>query len=160
MGSKKKKSAGDAGATVIVNRKARHDYHILETCQAGLVLHGTEVKALREGRANLRDSYALIDNGEAWMVDCHIGEYSHSGYAGHVPKRPRKLLLHKREIARLFGKVQEKGLTMVPMKIYFVKGKAKVDIAVARGKQIHDKRETIKQRDLDRDMRREMAGRS
>ena len=144
---------------VVSNRKARHLYHLLETFQAGIVLLGTEIKALREGHAHLQDSYVMIERGEAFMIDSHISEYSHKGYAVHDPRRPRKLLLHKREIARLFGKVQEKGLTMVPLRIYFVRGRAKVDVAVARGKTLYDKREDIKNRDMERDLRQEMSHR-
>lgn len=157
MGSNKKEKAPSNIA--VNNRKARHEYHILETVQAGLVLHGTEVKALREGKGSLVDSYAVILSGEAFLQGCHISEYSHASVDAHPTRRRIKLLMHKREINKFAGKVSEKGLTLVPLKIYFDRGMAKVDIALCRGKQLHDKREDIKKRDLDRDMRREMAGR-
>ena len=137
------------------NRKARFLYHILETFQTGIVLQGTEVKAIRGGSVNMGDSYASIKNGELYLCDCHISPYSHGNYANHIPLRPRKLLMHKREIVRLFGKVQTKGLTLIPLKIYFVNGRVKVDIALARGKKLHDKRDDIKRRDIDRDMKTE-----
>ncbi len=151
----KKQTVSEPQKVVATNRKARHTYHIIETHQAGIALTGTEVKSLREGRANLQDSYAGIERGELYLMDCHISPYSHGNYANHEPRRPRKLLMHKREIARLFGKVQAKGFTLIPLKIYFVRGKAKVDIALARGKKLYDKREDIKRRDLDREMRQE-----
>lgn len=157
MGSKKKEKAPSNIAAN--NRKARHLYHILETVQAGLVLQGTEVKALREGKASLVDSYAVILGGEAYLQGCHISQYSHAAIDAHPTRRRIKLLLHKREIAKMAGKVSEKGLTLVPLKIYFDRGLAKVDLALCRGKQLHDKREDIKKRDLDREMRREASGR-
>ena len=160
MGKKQSKTSG-AGESVKVaatNRKARHEYHLLETVQAGLVLQGTEVKSLRQGHANLQDSFASIENGEMYLRDCHISPYEQGNRANHEPLRPRKLLLHKREIFRLFGKVQAKGFTLIPLKIYFVRGKAKVDIALARGKKLYDKREDIKKRDMERDMRQEQSG--
>lgn len=157
MGSKKKEKAPSNIAAN--NRKARHLYHILETVQAGLVLQGTEVKALREGKGSLVDSYAVIINGEAYLQGCHISEYSHANIDAHPTRRRIKLLLHKREIAKLAGKVSEKGLTLVPLKIYFDRGLAKADIALCRGKQLHDKRHDIKKRDQDMDMKRELAGR-
>ncbi len=154
----KKNTPTDPQKVVASNRKARHLYHIVETFQAGMALTGTEVKSLREGRANLQDSFAGVENGELYLFDCHISPYSHGNYANHEPKRTRKLLMHKREIARLFGKVQAKGFTLIPLKIYFTRGKAKVDIALARGKKLFDKREDIKRRDLDREMQREQSG--
>ncbi|MBN2329263.1 MAG: SsrA-binding protein SmpB [Candidatus Omnitrophica bacterium] len=136
------------------NRKARFQYHILETMQAGIVLQGTEVKSIREGRVNLGESFASIRQGEMFLCDCHISPYSHGNYANHEPLRPRKLLMHKREIIRLFSKVQIKGLTLVPLKMYFVNGRVKVDIALVQGKKLYDKREDIKKRDIEREIRR------
>ena len=135
------------------NRKARHDYHILETWEAGVALLGTEVKAIREGRVNLRDSYARVENGEIWMMNVHISPYSHRGYAGHEEMRQRKLLLHQHEIRKLLGRTVEKGLTLVPLEMYFKKGRVKVLLALAKGKQAHDKRETIRRREVDRETR-------
>jgi SsrA-binding protein len=135
------------------NRKARHDYHILETWEAGVALLGTEVKAIREGRVNLRDSYARTEGGEVWMMNVHISPYSHRGYADHVETRQRKLLMHRHEIRKLIGRTVEKGLTLVPLEMYFKKGRVKVLIALAKGKQAHDKRETIRRREADRETR-------
>ena len=135
------------------NRKARHDYHVLDTWEAGVALLGTEVKAIREGRVNLRDSYARVDRGELWMMNVHISPYSHRGYAQHEELRQRKLLLHRHEIAKLMGRTIEKGLTLVPLEMYFKKGRVKVVIALAKGKQAHDKRETIRRREVDRETR-------
>jgi SsrA-binding protein len=135
------------------NRKARHDYHILETYEAGVALLGTEVKAIREGRINLRDSYARTDGGEVWMMNVHISPYSHRGYAAHEEMRQRKLLLHRHEIRKLIGRTAEKGLTLVPLQMYFKKGRVKVLVGLARGKQAHDKRETIRRREVDRETR-------
>jgi len=135
------------------NRKAFHDYHILETFEAGVALLGTEVKGIREGRANLRDSYAQVDRGEVWLHNVHINPYSHRGYVDHDPKRKRRLLLHKYEIRKLIGKTVEKGLTLVPTRLYFKNGRVKVSIALAKGKQAHDKRDAIRQREVDRETR-------
>ena len=135
------------------NRKARHDYHILETWEAGVALLGTEVKSIREGRVNLRDSYARINHGEVWLNNVHISPYSHRGYANHDELRERKLLLHAHEIRKLVGSVAEKGLTLVPLEMYFSKGRVKVRVALAKGKQAHDKRETIRRREVDRETR-------
>ncbi len=145
----------DRGIKLICqNRKAFHDFDIIETIEAGVVLTGTEVKSLREGRANLKDSYAKVRRGEMFLYGMHISPYSHGGYSNHDPERPRKLLLHKREIARLAGKVQEKGLSLVPAKLYFRKGRVKVELALARGRKVHDKREAIKRREESREMDR------
>ncbi|RMF10644.1 MAG: SsrA-binding protein SmpB [Candidatus Neomarinimicrobiota bacterium] len=141
---------------ITTNRKARHDYHILETYEAGLQLTGSEVKSLREGRANLKDAYVLIRNGNAVLVGAHISPYSHTGYAGHDPDRNRQLLLHEREIRKIRQKTAEKGLTVVPLRMYFKQGWAKVEIAVAKGKHTYDKREARKNRDLSRDTLREI----
>lgn len=135
------------------NRKARHDYHVLETWEAGVALLGTEVKAIREGRVNLRDSYARVDAGEIWMMNVHISPYSHRGYSTHAEMRQRKLLLHQHEIRKLIGRTVEKGLTLVPLEMYFKKGRVKVLLALAKGKQAHDKRETIRKREVDRETR-------
>lgn len=142
------------------NRKARHDYHILETWEAGIVLLGTEVKAIREGRVNLRDSFARVQDGEIWMMNVHISPYSHRGYAGHEEMRQRKLLLHEHEIKKLLGRTVEKGLTLVPLEMYFKKGRVKVLLALAKGKQAHDKRETIRRREVDRETRAAVKGRA
>jgi SsrA-binding protein len=145
---------------VATNRRARHEYEILETVEAGLVLRGTEVKALRSGQVNFKDSYATVRNDEAWLRGCHISPYSHGTDANHEPERDRKLLLHRREIARLVGKVAERGLTLVPLRLYFKKGRAKVELGLARGKKLHDKRASIRERDTRREMDRAVrAGR-
>jgi SsrA-binding protein len=141
------------------NRKARHDYHLLESFEAGLALTGTEVKAMREGRANLRDSYCRIERGEAFLLGAHVGQYSHGGSASHDPLRPRKLLLHQEELRKLLGKTSEKGLTIVPVRMYFKNGRAKLAIALAKGKKSYDKRETIKRREADRETRAAMKTR-
>ena len=142
-----------AKRVIAENRKARHDYHVLETFEAGVALLGTEVKAIREGRINLRDSYARVDNGEVWLRNVHISPYSHRGYASHAEMRQRKLLLHRHEIRKLLGRTQEKGLTLVPLEMHFKNGRVKVLLALAKGKQAHDKRETIRRREVDRETR-------
>jgi len=142
------------------NRKARHDYHILDTWEAGVVLLGTEVKAIREGHVNLRDSYARADRGEVWMLNVHVSPYSHTGSAHHDEKRQRKLLLHDHEIRKIIGRVAEKGLTLVPLEMYFKKGRVKVLLGLAKGKQEHDKRETIRRREVDRETRSAIKERS
>ena len=149
-----------AQRVIAENRKAFHDYHVIDTWEAGLALLGTEVKAIREGRVNLRDSYARIDNGEVWLMNLHISPYSHTGYAFHEEKRQRKLLLHTDEIRKLTGQVALKGLTLVPLKMYFKKGRVKVAIALVKGKQEHDKRETIRKREVDRETRAAVKERS
>jgi SsrA-binding protein len=138
---------------VATNRGAYHNYHILETHEAGIVLTGTEVKSIREGRCNLKDSYAMVRNGEMWLLNAHISPYSHGNRQNHDPTRSRKLLLHKREIERLMGKGQQKGLTIVPTKMYLKNGRIKVEIALVRGKKLHDKRETERRRETEREMR-------
>ncbi len=144
--------------TVCQNRKARHDYHILEKFEAGLVLQGTEVKSLRDGRANLQDSFARISNSELWLENMHISPYEQAGQFNHEPKRARKLLMHKREIMRLLGKTQQKGLALIPLRVYFRSGKAKVELALARGKKEYDKREDIKKREAEREIARLARG--
>jgi len=142
------------GETLIAdNRKALHDYHILDSFEAGIALLGTEVKGIREGRANLRDSFARVEQGEVWLYNVHINPYSHRGYVDHDPRRRRKLLLHREEIRKLIGKTVEKGLTLVPLRLYFKSGRVKVALALARGKQVRDKRETIKRREIERETR-------
>jgi len=141
------------------NRRARHDFDILETHEAGLVLRGTEVKALREGRADLKESYARIENDEAWLVGCHISPYAQGNRANHDPLRPRKLLLHRRELTRLLGKIMEKGLTLVPLRLYFKGGRAKVELGLARGRKTLDKRHVIREREVRREMDRAIRAR-
>ena len=148
-----------ARRVIAENRKARHDYHILETWEAGIALLGTEVKAIREGRVNLRDSYARPENGEIWMMNVHISPYSHRGYADHAEMRQRKLLLHAHEIRKLIGRTAEKGLTLVPIRLYFKNGRAKVELALARGKEQRDKRRDIAKREADRQIERALKGR-
>jgi SsrA-binding protein len=144
---------------IATNRKAFHNFTILETYEAGLVLRGTEVKSLRESRVNFKDCYAAIDSGEAWLVGCHISPYHHGSDANHDPERKRKLLLHRREIGRLLGKVAERGLTLVPLCLYFKEGRAKVELGLARGKKLHDKRAAIRERDERREMAKEARDR-
>src|SRR5467141_5208102 len=136
-----------ARRVIAENRKARHDYHILETWEAGVALLGTEVKAIREGRVNLRDSYARAEDGEVFLYNVNISPYSHRGYADHEPLRRRKLLLHRSEIRKLIGKTVEKGMTLVPVRLYFKDGRVKVAVSLAKGKKDYDKRETIKRRE-------------
>lgn len=150
---KPRKEKDDTETLIADNRKAFHDYHILETFEAGIALLGTEVKGIREGKANLRDSYARVDQAEVWLYNVHINPYSHRGYADHDPRRRRKLLLHRQEIRKLVGQVTIKGLTLVPTRLYFKNGKVKVTLALARGKQAHDKRETIRRREVERETR-------
>lgn len=144
---------------VAVNRQAPHNYFLLERFEAGLVLTGTEVKSLRQGKANLRDAYGMIRAGEAWLVNCHVSAYQPGSHANHPPLRSRKLLLHKNEIRKLVGKVSEKGLTIIPLRLYFKKGLAKCELALARGKKLHDKREAARRRIADEEARAEMARR-
>jgi SsrA-binding protein len=146
--------------TVASNRRARHEYEILETVEAGLVLRGTEVKSLRQGQVNFKDAYATVRNGEAWLLGCHISPYSHGTDANHDPERDRKLLLHRREIARLAGKVAERGLTLVPLRLYFKAGRAKLELGLARGKKLRDKRAALREREVRREVERAVrAGR-
>lgn len=134
------------------NRKAYHDYHIEDTIEAGLLLLGTEVKSLREGRANLKDSYVIIKNGEAFLLNCHISPYSHGNIMNHDPLRTRKLLLHKEQINSLAGKVNMKGYTLIPLKLYFKNSFAKIEIGLAKGKRLYEKREAIKEREAKREI--------
>ena len=142
-----------AQSSVAENRKASHDYHLLETFEAGIVLVGTEVKAIREGSVNLRDSFARVENGEVFLYNVNISPYSHRGYAQHEPLRRRKLLLRREEIRKLIGKTVEKGMTLVPVRMYFKNGRVKVAVSLAKGKKDYDKRETIKRREADRETR-------
>src|SRR5258706_8419975 len=142
-----------AQSSIAENRKAFHDFHLMETFEAGLVLLGTEVKAIREGRVNLRDSFARVEEGEVFLYNVHISPYSHRGYADHEPLRRRKLLLHRSEIRKLIGKTVEKGLTLVPVRLYFKDGRVKVAVSLAKGKRDYDKRETIKRREVERETR-------
>lgn len=137
--------------TLCSNRKAYHDYHIEESTEAGIELRGTEIKSLREGKANLKDSYVILKDGEAFLINCHISPYSHGNRYNHDPLRNRKLLLHKEEIRRLAGKVAQRGFTLIPLRIYLSKGIAKVEVALAKGKRQFDKREAIKEKDLRRE---------
>ncbi len=147
-----------ADETVATNREARHNYHILESFEAGIVLQGSEVKSLRDKKANLKDSFARIDEEEIFIYNMHITPYPQAGRFAPEPKRKRKLLIHKSEIKKILGRLTQKGLTLVPLKIYFKKGMAKVEVALAQGKKLYDKREDIKRRDSDRELRREIRG--
>lgn len=144
---------------VATNRRARFEYEILDTYEAGLVLRGPEVKSLRAGKASLSDAYAVVRRGEAYLVNAHISPYEEAGRENADPRRERKLLMHRAEIARLSGDVSERGFTIVPLSLYFKDGRAKVELALARGKKLHDKRETIRRREEDRELQRTMRGR-
>ncbi|MEE9249123.1 MAG: SsrA-binding protein SmpB [Dehalococcoidia bacterium] len=141
---------------IAVNRKARHDYDILETIEGGLVLTGTEIKSIRDGRANIRDAFARPEGGELWLYNAHIAQYSGGNRYNHEPTRPRKLLLHRDQIDRLTGKVQEKGLSLVPLKLYIKDHRAKVELALAKGRKLYDKRRSIAEKDAERQMQRMM----
>jgi len=145
------------GKLVAQNKKARHDYEILDTYECGLVLTGTEVKSLRQGRCSLVDGYAVIQDGEAWLMGVHIPEYTEGTWNNHAPRRQRKLLLHKGEILRLVGKTKETGLALVPLQLYFKDGRAKVEIALARGRKAHDKRQAISERDAKREIQKALG---
>jgi SsrA-binding protein len=149
------RSDGESAAHVVVrNKKARHEYHVLETWEAGIVLQGTEVKSLRTGRANVQDAFARVDGGQLWLYNLHISPYEAGNRFNHDPLRPRKLLLHRQQIRKLIGQVEQKGLTLVPLDVYFRRGIAKVTLALVRGKQLHDKREDLRRRDAEREMER------
>jgi SsrA-binding protein len=155
-----KQEKEDQHKVVATNRKAYHDYFIEEKLEAGVMLRGTEVKSLRDGRVNLQDSYASVDDGEVFLHHCHISPYSHGNIMNHDPIRPRKLLLHRKEINKLIGKTQQKGLTLIPLRIYFSKqGRAKVELALAKGKKQYDRRESIKAREAGREVERAIKGR-
>jgi SsrA-binding protein len=155
--AKKNEKTDEGIKTVCRNRRAAHDYEILERLECGLVLVGTEVKSLREGYASLEEAYAKVEDGELWLIGSEIPEYAMGNKLNHRPKRQRKLLLHRRELARFAGKATQRGFTMVPLSLYFKNGRAKVEIAVARGKQQHDKREAKKKQEAEREMRRAMG---
>lgn len=145
----------EVGRKVIAqNKKARHDYSIADVIECGMVLTGTEVKSLRAGRASLIDGFAMINNGELWLMGVHIPEYTEGTWTNHTPRRERKLLVHKQELTKLIGKMKDSGTTLIPLQLYFKDGRAKVEIAVARGKRSHDKREAIKEREADREVSR------
>ncbi|MCV7229102.1 SsrA-binding protein SmpB [Mycolicibacterium komossense] len=145
---------------VASNRKARHNYTILDVYEAGVALVGTEVKSLREGQASMADAFATVDDGEIWLRNLHIPEYHHGTWTNHAVRRNRKLLLHRREIDNLIGKLQDGNLTLVPLSLYFIEGKVKVELALARGKQAHDKRQDMAKRDADREIIRELGRRN
>ena len=145
---------------VVVNRKALHDYHIQDRYEAGIALTGSEIKSVRQGKVNLRDSFARVERGEVWLYNSHISQYEQSGtHFNHEPTRPRKLLLHRKEIDSLTGQVQAKGLTLVPLRLYFKGGRAKLELAVARGKREYDKREAIAEREAQREIERVLKSR-
>ncbi len=146
----------DSSKLIAKNKKARFEYELGDRFEAGMVLKGTEVKSLRLGKGNLTDSYARIKNGEMWLIGCHISAYPFAYYDNHEPERPRKLLMHKQEIKRLTGKTQEQGVSLIPLRLYFKNGKAKVELALARGKKTHDKRQAIKAREHTREIARAM----
>lgn len=160
-----KKSAAEVkkhrnNQVVATNRRARHNYSILETFEAGVALVGTEVKSLREGQASLADSFATVDDGEVWLRNLHIPEYHHGSWTNHAPRRNRKLLMHRTQIDNLIGKIRDGNLSLVPLSLYFTDGKVKVELALARGKQAHDKRQDLAKRDADREVIRELGRRS
>jgi len=155
----KRKGPGGAPADVATNRQARFRFHLLETWEVGIVLQGSEVKSARDRKVNLKDSYALVRDGEVWLHNCHIAPYAPAAREGHDPERPRKLLMHRNEIERLIGKTQEKGLTLVPTRMYFSGSHVKLELALARGKEQRDKRETIRERDQRREVERELKQR-
>lgn len=160
-----KKSAAEVkkhrnNQVVATNRRARHNYSVLETFEAGVALVGTEVKSLREGQASLADSFATVDDGEVWLRNLHIPEYHHGSWTNHAPRRNRKLLMHRTQIDNLIGKIRDGNLSLVPLSLYFTDGKVKVELALARGKQAHDKRQDLARRDADREVIRELGRRS
>ena len=153
-GSRRPAPDADGIRQVARNRRARHDYDILETFECGIALQGSEVKSLRAGKASLEDSYASVERDEVWLYGCDIPEYLQGNRENHKPKRPRKLLLHRREIDKLIARAQDRGMTIVPLKLYFKRGLAKVEISVAKGKKLHDKRESLKKQDAKREIDR------
>jgi SsrA-binding protein len=156
MSAAKKKDDDDSIQVICRNKRAYHDYQISDTLECGIVLKGTEVKSLRDGSTSLEDAYARIDGGEVWLIGSDIPEYAMGNKLNHKPKRPRKLLLHRREIAKFAGKASQRGFTLVPLRMYFKNGRAKVELGVARGKQMHDKRQDQKAAEAQRDIRRAM----
>ncbi len=158
MAAPKKQRDGDDGEHLICrNKRAFHEYQIIDRIECGIVLTGTEVKSLREGQSSLEDAYARIQDTEVWLIGSEIPEYSRGNRLNHKPKRPRKLMLHRREIAKFVGKASQRGYTLVPLRLYFKRGLAKVELAVARGKQLHDKRQTLKEADARREMQRGLS---
>jgi SsrA-binding protein len=157
--SKKPKNDEEGIQVICRNRRAFHEYEISDRIECGLVLKGTEVKGLREGQASLEDAYARYEDEEVWLIGCDIPEYSMAHRMNHKPKRPRKLLLHRAEINKIVGKASDRGYTLVPLQLYFKNGKAKVELAVGKGKQAHDKRQSLKKADAQRDIRRAMSER-
>lgn len=158
--SKKGGAKQDGRKVVATNRKARHNYSIVDTYEAGVVLQGTEVKALREGQASLADAFATVDEGEVWLRNLHIPEYNLGTWTNHAPRRNRKLLLHRTQIDALVGKIRDGNLTLVPLSLYFADGRVKVELALARGKQAHDKRQDLARRDAQREISRELGRRA
>lgn len=159
--SKSGDSGGKAGKRVIAtNRKARHNFSVIDVFECGVVLTGTEVKSLREGQASMADAFATVDDGEIWLRNLHIPEYHHGSWTNHTPRRNRKLLLHRRQIDTLVGKIRDGNLTLVPLSLYFIDGKVKVELALARGKQAHDKRQDLARRDAQREVIRELGRRA
>jgi SsrA-binding protein len=144
---------------VAVNRQAFHNYDIIEKFEAGLVLTGTEIKSARDGRVNLKDAYGLVKSGEIWLLNCHISPYSHGNYSNHEPLRTRKLLLKRSEINRLIGRTTERGLTLVPLRMYFKEGRLKCEIALAKGRKVHDKREVSRKKTIDKETRQALSER-
>jgi SsrA-binding protein len=159
MARSAKKDGDDEVKVICRNKRAFHEYEVLESVECGIALTGTEVKSLRDGHASLEDAYAKLDDGEVWLIGSDVPEYAMGNRMNHKPKRPRKLLLHRREINKFAGKATQKGFTLVPLKLYFKGGLAKVELAVARGKQLHDKREASKKADAQREIRRAMTDR-
>ena len=163
MSAKKAKNdtdrAHDNERAIAQNRRARHEYEIIETLECGIVLVGSEVKTLRVGHVSIEEAYARMKDGEVWLIGCDIAEYRQANQFNHAPKRPRKLLMHRREVKRFASRAYEKGLTLVPLKMYFKEGRAKVLMGIGRGKKLHDKRESIKKADVKRDLARAMRGR-
>jgi SsrA-binding protein len=157
--ARSKDQSSDDIKDICRNRRAFHEYEVFDRLECGLVLTGTEVKSLRDGHASLEDAYAKIEDGEVWLLGSDIPEYAMGNRMNHKPKRPRKLLLHRREIARFAGKASQRGFTLVPLRMYFRNGRAKVELAVCRGRQLRDKRQTLKQKDADREIRRSMTER-
>jgi len=155
----KSTGSGSQPVTICQNRKARHNYELLETLQCGIVLQGSEVKSLRAGKVSLEEAYARLRDGELWLVGCDIAEYPQANIFNHEPKRPRKLLVHRRELRKFAERADERGLTLVPIAMSWVNGRVKVDVALARGRKLHDKREKIKTQEAQREIRRAMTGR-
>ena len=148
-----------ADRTIVTNRRALHEYFVLESLEVGIVLSGTEIKSVREGKVQMADAYARIDNGELWLIGMHISPYSHGSYTNHQPDRPRKLMAHRDQIAHLKGSVEQKGLTLIPIKLYLKRGRAKVELGLCRGKKLYDKRQTSAERESQRDIARALRDR-